>query len=59
MLGMHLPTHLGVELAAAHRRDLEAVSRRRRRATATKKRIGASLLTLRSARHRRRALRAA
>jgi hypothetical protein len=43
---MHLPTHLGVQLAAEHRRDLEAVSARRR-----------SLLPLRSARRRRRALR--
>ena len=30
MVGMHLPTHLGVQLAAEHQRDLEAVSHRRR-----------------------------
>jgi hypothetical protein len=47
MLAMHLPTHLGAEVAAAHRQDL--VTRARKRAL---------LLPLRSARHRRRALRA-
>jgi hypothetical protein len=30
MVAMHLPSHLGVQLAAEHRRDLEAVSERRR-----------------------------
>jgi hypothetical protein len=47
MDAMHLPTHLGVQLAAEHRRDLEAVSARRR----------PLLLLTRSARRRRRALR--
>jgi hypothetical protein len=46
MVPMHLPTHLGVQLAAEHRRDLEAVSERRR-----------PLLLTRSVRRRRRALR--
>jgi hypothetical protein len=47
MVPMHLPTHLGVQLAAEHRRDLEAVSERRR----------PLLLLTRSVRRRRRALR--
>jgi hypothetical protein len=47
MVAMHLPSHLGVQLAAEHQRDLEAVSQRRRQ-----------LSLLRSARPPRRARRA-
>jgi hypothetical protein len=47
MDAMHLPTHLGVQLAAEHRRDLAAVSARRR----------PLLLLTRSVRRHRRALR--
>jgi hypothetical protein len=48
MVGMSLPSHLGIQLAAEHQRDLEAVSERRRQ-----------LLLVRRARPSRRARRAA